>query len=98
MPRLSHSAREPGKPSRVACQQAGPPPVGDCEPDDRAGANSGGSDSNSGLTASPALGNAVDRLVRQGALAPSARPPEIYGAKHLLTRRAVTEAASRKLL
>jgi altronate hydrolase len=62
------------------------------------GTNCGGSDSYSGLTANPALGNAVDRLVRQGGIGIVGETPEIYGAEHLLTRRAVTEAVGRKLL
>jgi altronate hydrolase len=62
------------------------------------GTNCGGSDSYSGLTANPALGNAVDRLVRQGGTGIVGETPEIYGAEHLLTRRAVTEAVGRRLL
>jgi altronate hydrolase len=62
------------------------------------GTNCGGSDSYSGLTANPALGNAVDRLVRQGGTGIVGETPEIYGAEHLLTRRSVTEAVGRKLL
>lgn len=49
----------------------------------------GGSDGLSGITANPALGLAVDRLVAQGGSAVLAETPEIYGAEHLLTRRAV---------
>ncbi len=62
------------------------------------GTNCGGSDSYSGLTANPALGNAVDRLVHQGGTGVVGETPEIYGAEHLLTRRAVTEAVGRRLL
>jgi altronate hydrolase len=62
------------------------------------GTNCGGSDSYSGLTANPALGNAVDRLVAQGGTGIVGETPEIYGAEHLLTRRAATEAVGRKLL
>ena len=62
------------------------------------GTNCGGSDSYSGLTANPALGDAVDRLVRHGGTAIVGETPEIYGAEHLLTRRAATEAVGRKLL
>ncbi len=62
------------------------------------GTNCGGSDSYSGLTANPALGNAVDRLVRQGGTGIVGETPEIYGAEHLLTRRAVTKAVGRRLL
>lgn len=51
--------------------------------------NCGGSDGASGITANPALGVASDLLVRHGATTVLAETPEIYGAEHLLTRRAV---------
>ena len=50
----------------------------------------GGSDGYSGITANPALGVAVDMLVRHGGTAILSETPEIYGAEHLLTRRAAT--------
>ncbi|MCP2166868.1 UxaA family hydrolase [Goodfellowiella coeruleoviolacea] len=62
------------------------------------GTNCGGSDSYSGLTANPALGNAVDRLVRQGGTGIVGETPEIYGTEHMLVRRAVSERVGRKLL
>ena len=58
----------------------------------------GGSDGYSGITANPALGAAVDRLVRHGGTGVLAETPEIYGAEHLLTRRAVDERTGRKLI
>lgn len=58
----------------------------------------GGSDAYSGLTANPALGKAVDRLVAHGGTAILSETPEIYGAEHLLSRRAVTQAVGRALL
>jgi len=58
----------------------------------------GGSDAYSGITANPALGVAVDRLVRQGGTAILSETPEIYGAEHLLTRRAVNRTVGLKLL
>src|SRR5262249_40733786 len=58
----------------------------------------GGSDGYSGITANPALGAAVDALVRQGGTAVLSETPEIYGAEHLLTRRAASEAAARRLI
>ncbi len=58
----------------------------------------GGSDSCSGISANPVLGNAVDRLVAQGGTAILSETPEIYGAEHLLTRRAVSEDVGRKLV
>ena len=60
--------------------------------------NCGGSDGNSGITANPALGWAVDELVRYGGTGVLAETPEIYGAEHLLIRRAVSEAVAKKLL
>jgi len=58
----------------------------------------GGSDAYSGITANPALGAAVDLLVRNGGTAILAETPEIYGAEHLLTRRAVSRAVGEKLI
>ena len=60
--------------------------------------NCGGSDSNSGITANPALGWAVDELVRYGGTGVLAETPEIYGAEHLLIRRAVNEGVAKKLI
>jgi altronate hydrolase len=60
--------------------------------------NCGGSDGNSGITANPALGVASDTLVRHGGISVLAETPEIYGAEHLLTRRAVTRAIGEKLV
>jgi altronate hydrolase len=58
----------------------------------------GGSDGYSGITANPALGAAVDLLVRHGGTAVLSETPEIYGAEHLLTRRAATRAVGEKLV
>jgi len=58
----------------------------------------GGSDAYSGITANPALGNAVDRLVANGGTGILAETPEIYGAEHLLTRRAVNAEVGQKLV
>jgi len=58
----------------------------------------GGSDGYSGITANPALGAAADLLVRHGGTAVLSETPEIYGAEHLLTRRARTEEVGRKLV
>lgn len=58
----------------------------------------GGSDGYSGITANPALGAAVDELVRHGGTGVLAETPEIYGAEHLLTRRAATPEVGRKLV
>ena len=58
----------------------------------------GGSDAYSGITANPSLGAAVDLLVRHGGTAILSETPEIYGAEHLLTRRAVSSAVAEKLI
>lgn len=58
----------------------------------------GGSDGYSGISANPALGYASDLIVRNGGTTVLAETPEIYGAEHLLTRRAVTPAVAEKLL
>ncbi|TLU73430.1 UxaA family hydrolase [Lichenicoccus roseus] len=58
----------------------------------------GGSDGYSGISANPALGYASDLLVRHGGTTVLAETPEIYGAEHLLTRRAARPDVARKLL
>jgi altronate hydrolase len=62
------------------------------------GLQCGGSDGYSGISANPALGAAVDRVVRHGGTAILSETPEIYGGEHLLTRRAVSAAVADKLL
>ena len=58
----------------------------------------GGSDGYSGITANPALGVAADILVRHGGTAILSETPEIYGAEHLLTRRAKSREVGEKLI
>ena len=58
----------------------------------------GGSDGYSGITANPALGHAVDLLVRNGGTAALAETPEIYGAENLLTDRAASPDVGQKLV
>ena len=62
------------------------------------GLQCGGSDGYSGISANPALGAAVDRLVRHGGTAILSESPEVYGGEHLLTRRAVSQAVADKLV
>ena len=62
------------------------------------GLQCGGSDGYSGISANPALGAAVDRLVAHGGTAILSETPEVYGAEHLLTRRASDPAVAHKLL
>jgi altronate hydrolase len=62
------------------------------------GTNCGGSDGNSGVTANPAVGVASDLLVAQGGISVIGETPEIYGAEHILTRRAVTKEVGEKLV
>ena len=62
------------------------------------GLQCGGSDGYSGISANPALGAAVDLLVRHGGTAILSETPEIYGGEHLLTRRAVSLEVADKLI
>jgi altronate hydrolase len=62
------------------------------------GLNCGGSDSFSGITANPALGVASDMLAAIGATSVLAETTEIFGAEHLLVRRARNRAVGEKLL
>jgi altronate hydrolase len=62
------------------------------------GLQCGGSDGYSGISANPALGAAVDLLVAHGGTAILSETPEIYGAEHLLTRRAVRREVGEKLV
>ena len=58
----------------------------------------GGSDGYSGISANPALGIAADLLVRNGGTACLGETPEIYGAEHLLTGRAIDPTVGQKLI
>ena len=58
----------------------------------------GGSDAWSGITANPALGYACDLIAAQGGTGVLAETPEIYGAEHLLTRRAIDHKTGEKLI
>ncbi|MFQ3592356.1 MAG: altronate dehydratase family protein [Gemmataceae bacterium] len=62
------------------------------------GTQCGGSDGNSGVTANPALGVCSDLLIAQGGTSILAETSEIYGAEHLLTRRAITREVGEKLI
>ncbi|MBE7942002.1 MULTISPECIES: altronate dehydratase family protein [Ramlibacter] len=62
------------------------------------GLQCGGSDGYSGISANPALGAAVDLVVAHGGTAILSETPEIYGAEHLLTRRAATREVGEKLV
>ena len=62
------------------------------------GLQCGGSDGYSGITANPALGAASDMLVQMGGTTILSETPEIYGAEHLLTRRAVNQAVGERLI
>ncbi|WP_042338020.1 UxaA family hydrolase [Paraburkholderia ferrariae] len=62
------------------------------------GLQCGGSDGYSGISANPALGAAVDLLVANGGTAILSETPEIYGAEHLLTRRAQRPEVAEKLV
>ena len=62
------------------------------------GLQCGGSDGFSGLSANPALGKAVDILVRHGGTAILSETPELYGIEHTLTARARTPEIGRKFV
>jgi altronate hydrolase len=62
------------------------------------GLQCGGSDGFSSITANPALGAAMDLLVRHGGTAILSETPEIYGVEHTLTRRACSEEVGKKLI
>ena len=62
------------------------------------GMQCGGSDGYSGITANPALGVASDLLVAHGGTTILSETSEIYGAEHLLTRRAVSREVGEKLI
>lgn len=58
----------------------------------------GGSDGWSGVTANPALGYAADLIVQQGGTVALGETTEIYGAEHLLIRRAASRDIGERLL
>ena len=62
------------------------------------GLQCGGSDGFSGISANPALGAAMDILVRHGGTAILSETPEIYGVEHMLVRRAVSGDVAARLL
>ncbi|HEX3373846.1 MAG TPA: altronate dehydratase family protein [Edaphobacter sp.] len=62
------------------------------------GLQCGGSDAYSGISANPALGAAVDILIRNGGTAILSETPEIYGAEHLLTRRSSNPEVAQRLI
>ena len=62
------------------------------------GLQCGGSDGYSGISANPALGAAVDLLVRHGGTAILSETPEIFGAEHLLTARAARPEIAERLM
>jgi altronate hydrolase len=58
----------------------------------------GGSDGWSGVTANPVVGLVADEVVRQGGTVVLAETPEVYGAEHLLTCRAISPEVGRRLV
>ena len=62
------------------------------------GVECGGSDAYSGISANPALGVAADLLVAQGGTVVLSESTEIYGAEHLLTRRAVSREVGKEIV
>lgn len=64
----------------------------------RVGLQCGGSDGFSGLSANPALGSAVDRVVAADGCAILSETPEIYGAESLLLARAANSRVQQNLI
>ncbi len=64
----------------------------------KVGLQCGGSDGFSSITANPALGAAMDILVRHGGTPILSETPEIYGVEHTLTRRACSVEVGQKLI
>ncbi|MEG1456000.1 MAG: UxaA family hydrolase, partial [Comamonas sp.] len=62
------------------------------------GMQCGGSDGFSGLSANPALGAAMEILIRHGGTAILSETSEIYGVEHTLTARAATPEIGCKLV
>lgn len=62
------------------------------------GSECGGSDAYSGITANPGLGAAMDLVVANGGIAAWGETPEIYGAEHLLARRATSPEVGEALI
>ena len=58
----------------------------------------GGSDGFSGLSANPGLGKAMDILVKNGGGCIHSETTEVFGAEHILTRRAVSAEVGQKLV
>jgi altronate hydrolase len=58
----------------------------------------GGSDGWSGVTANPALGKAADLIVQHGGTVVLGETTEVYGAEHLLTRRAKRPEVAQTLI
>ena len=80
--------------ARASAAQRQPVPASEIS----VGLQCGGSDSFSGISANPALGAAVDRLVACGGTAILAETPEIYGAENLLLERAVSRDVGERLI
>jgi len=79
---------------QVNARQRTPQPVSEL----MIGMECGGSDSWSGVTANPLVGLVGDEIVQQGGTIVVSETTEIYGAEHLLTRRAISEEVGRKLI
>ncbi len=58
----------------------------------------GGSDSNSGISANPALGVASDLLIGEGGSSILSETSEIVGAEHLMAKRAVNKEVADQIL
>ncbi|WP_227379345.1 UxaA family hydrolase [Haladaptatus halobius] len=61
-------------------------------------AECGGSDATSGIAANPAVGNACDRLIKDGGTASFSETPEFIGAEHILAERCTDGEVRERLL
>ncbi|MDP2919725.1 MAG: UxaA family hydrolase [Dehalococcoidia bacterium] len=61
------------------------------------GLECGGSDAFSGMTANPAVGNAADRFVAEGATVILSETTEMIGTTHILKRRAATPQVAEQI-
>ncbi|MBA7498425.1 (2R)-sulfolactate sulfo-lyase subunit beta [subsurface metagenome] len=62
------------------------------------GLECGGSDATSGLAANPAVGFAVDLLIKEGCTAILSETTELIGAEHLIAKRGINKQVKRDIL
>lgn len=62
------------------------------------GTNCGGSDSSSGLGSNPLIGTVSDKFVSLGATSVLCETPELFGAEHILAKRAVSKKVGDQII